>query len=80
MRSKNKEKELTVVTAYFNIGRENYNDIYARGNDKYINYFKFWARMKNDLIVYTQAEFKDEILEIREKFGLRDLLLMQLFH
>ena len=72
MRSKNKEKELTVVTAYFNIGRENYNDIYARGNDKYINYFKFWARMKNDLIVYTQAEFKDEILEIREKFGLRD--------
>ena len=27
--------------------------------------------MKNDVIIYTQPEFKDEILEIREGFGLK---------
>lgn len=69
---KSSEKELTIVTAYFNIGRENYNKNYARGDDKYINYFKFWARIKNDLVVYTQKEFKDEIIEIRDSFGLKD--------
>lgn len=69
---KKKECELTVVTAYFDIGRGEYKSTYARGNDKYINYFKFWARMKNDLVVYTQPEFKDEILEIREEYGLGD--------
>lgn len=69
---KNKERELTVISAYFDIGRGDYKAEYKRGNDKYINYFKFWARMKNDLIVYTQKEFKDEILEIRDSFGLKD--------
>lgn len=66
------DKELTLVTAYFDIGRGNFNKNYARGNNKYINYFKFWARIKNDVIIYTQPEFKDEILEIRENFGLKD--------
>lgn len=65
-------KELTIVTAYFDIGRGCFNGNYARGNNKYINYFKFWARMKNDIIIYTQPEFKNEILEIREGFGLKD--------
>lgn len=69
---KRSEKELTIVTAYFNIGRENYGQAYARGNDKYINYFKFWARMKNDLVIYTQKEFKDEIIEIRDSYGLKE--------
>lgn len=69
---KNNEKELTLVTAYFNIGRESFSETYARGNDKYVNYFKFWARMKNDLIVYTQKEFEDEIIEIRDSFGLKE--------
>lgn len=65
------DKELTLITAYFDIGRGEFDGNYARGNNKYIDYFKFWARMKNDVIIYTQPEFKDEILEIREGFGLK---------
>lgn len=63
--------ELTLVTAYFDIGRDKFKG-YERGNDKYINYFKFWARMRNKLIVYTSSQFKDEIMEIRSDFGLKE--------
>ena len=38
--------DITIVTAYFDIGRGNWNNS-ERGNNKYINYFKFWARIKN---------------------------------
>lgn len=63
--------ELTLITAYFDIGRDKFKG-YERGNDKYINYFKFWARMRNKLIVYTSSQFKDEIMEIRSDFGLKE--------
>lgn len=69
---KAKDKEVTIVSAYFDIGRGNYNQEFVRGNNKYIGYFKFWARIKNNLIVYTQKEFVDEIYEIRDSFGLKD--------
>lgn len=63
--------EITLITAYFDIGRNNFKG-YERGNNKYISYFKFWARMKNNLIVYTTPQFKDEILQIRADFGLKN--------
>lgn len=63
--------ELTLVTAFFDIGRDKFKG-YERGNNKYISYFKFWARIKNNLIVYTSPQFKDEILQIRANFGLKD--------
>lgn len=69
---KKKNKELTIVTAYFDIGRGEYNSSYARGNNKYINYFKFWARIKNNVVIYTQKQFKEEIMEIRRSYGLED--------
>lgn len=72
MKSKDKDKEVTIVSAYFDIGRGNYNQEFIRGNNKYIGYFKFWARIKNNLIVYTQKEFADIIYEIRDSFGLKD--------
>ena len=59
------DKELTLITAYFDIGRGEFDGNYARGNNKYIDYFKFWARMKNDVIIYKQAEFKDVSFDIR---------------
>lgn len=63
--------DITIVTAYFDIGRGNWNNS-ERGNNKYINYFKFWARIKNNLIVYTTKEFANEILSIRKDFGLEE--------
>ena len=67
---KRKDK-ITIVTAYFDIGRDKFKG-YERGNNKYIEYFKFWARIKNNIIVYTQKEFENEILEIRRNFGLEE--------
>lgn len=63
--------ELTLVTAYFNIGRENWTG-FNRGDDKYVNYFVHWARLRNQLIVYTTPDIASKVLDIRRQFGLED--------
>lgn len=68
--------ELTLVTAYFDIGRGSFAK-YKRNNNKYIDYFKFWARIKNKLVVYTSPEFADSILEIRKSFDLGDKTIIK---
>ena len=72
-------EEITLVTAYFDIGRGEWGK-FKRGDNKYISYFKLWARMKNKLIVYTNAEVAKEVLAIRECVWLerskRKLLLL----
>ncbi len=62
-------RDITIVTAYFDIDRKNWKG-FERSNNDYINYFKFWARIKNNLIVYTSKEFVEDILNIRKNFGL----------
>ena len=63
--------EITIVTAYFNIGREKWKG-YERGDDKYVNYFDFWAKIKNNIIVYTDKNLVNKVYEIREKYGLKE--------
>lgn len=63
--------EITIVTAYFNIGREKWKG-YERGDNKYINYFDFWAKIKNNIIVYTDKNLVNKVYEIREKYGLKE--------
>jgi protein YibB len=62
---------ITLVTAFFDIGRKNYLRL-SRDNSKYLNNFKFWARIKNNLIIYTSKDFSDEIMNIRKSFDLGD--------
>jgi protein YibB len=62
--------EVTIVTAFFPVGREDWQ-IYTRSNDKYIEYFRFWGRIQNKLIVYTDRETAKAVLEIREEFNLK---------
>lgn len=64
-------REVTLVTAFFDIGRKDFN-LSPRSNEKYLEYFKFWARMKNKLIVYTYKEMADEVRKVREGYGLLD--------
>ena len=45
--------ENTLVSAFFSIGRENFKEI-PRTNNQYIEYFKRWARIKNDLIFFCE--------------------------
>lgn len=61
--------EIKIVTAFFDIGRGNFSKL-SRSDDKYFEYFKFWAGLKNDLTVYCQSMNADRILEIRKKLGL----------
>ena len=63
--------EITLVTAFFDIGREGFVSI-PRSNEKYFNYFRFWSRIKNNLIVYTDSESRDKVLQIRKEFNLED--------
>ena len=58
-----------IVTAYFDIGRKDFVAI-PRTNNQYFEYFKFWARIKNEMIVFTQPEFKETIYNIRKKYNL----------
>lgn len=59
---------ITLVTAFFPIGRGNWTDS-TRSDQKYLDYFAHWARMRNDLIVYTTKEFSARIKKIREDSG-----------
>lgn len=67
-RKDNNMDEITIVTAFFDIGREKFG-VFPRANDEYFEYFDFWARIQNPVVVYCQNEYKDRILDIREKYG-----------
>lgn len=62
-------EDITIVTAFFDINRDNWKS-FNRSTDKYLSYFKFWARIKNKLIIYTSKELENEILSIRKEYGL----------
>jgi protein YibB len=68
-------EEITIVTAFFDINRNNWKT-FNRSADKYISYFKFWARIKNKLIIYTSEDLKDEILCIRKEYGLENQTIL----
>ncbi|WP_144623343.1 protein YibB [Campylobacter coli] len=59
-------EELTIVTAFYNVGRT------TRSNDQYLSYFDFWAGLKNKVIIYTTEDMKESILKIRKKHNLED--------
>ena len=61
--------ELTIITAFFDIGRNNFKGM-PRSNKKYAEYFKFWARIQNKIIVYTDSIMAKEVKKIRKEFGL----------
>ena len=61
--------EITLVTAFFDIGRKDYKR-YPRSNDDYLEYFSVWARMNNKVIVYTNSDMAKKVIEVRRKYGL----------
>lgn len=63
--------EVTIVTAFFDIGREEWQG-FERNSNKYVAYFKFWARMKNKLVVYTDKITAEQVLTVRDEFHLKD--------
>lgn len=64
--------KITIVTAFFSIGRENWNG-FQKTDEEYFRYFEFWAGLKNKLIAYVSHEEQaKEIYHIRDKFGQKD--------
>ena len=53
----------TIVTAFFDIHRGEWKDSRLSNND-YIKHFESWARLKNDLIVYTDEKTAQEVYKI----------------
>jgi len=63
--------ELVLVTAFFDINRDKVRG-YERTRNDYFKFFEFWARIKNELIVFCNKDDADKIREIRAKHGLDD--------
>lgn len=63
--------EITIVTAFFDIGRKNFSS-YSRTNKDYLDYFKSWARIKNNVIIYTERKMAQKVIDIRNSYGLAD--------
>lgn len=62
---------IDIVTAFFDMGRDGWSG-FERGNARYIEYFRFWARLRNRVVVYTSPEFAPRVEAIRDAFGLAD--------
>lgn len=60
--------ELTIVTGFLDFGRGNHRQ-QSRSSGDYLEYFRKWARIQNDVIVYTTKEFAGQIYKIRKAFG-----------
>lgn len=62
--------EITIVTGYFDIKRTGWTN-YSRSNNDYIVFFKKWASIKNNLVVFTDnEEAKEKIIKFRDEKNL----------
>lgn len=61
---------LQCVSAFVDIGRENWKNSYSRSNEKYIsNFIDFYSNVELDLILFCSDEMKQEIIKrIDDKF------------
>jgi protein YibB len=64
--------EIQIVTAFFSIDRNNWKG-FERSDELYFQYFKSWAKLKNQIIVYTDKdELKERIMAFRAGIGLEE--------
>lgn len=62
--------KITIVSAFININRDNWKT-FGRSEEQYFDYFKIWAKIKNNIIVYVETkELKEKIINFRKKLGL----------
>ena len=53
--------EITIISAFFDINRKDWYG-FNRSRTEYLQYFKFWARIKNKLVIFTDYNIEIEIL------------------
>ena len=64
-------KPIRIVTGYFDIGRAHFAG-YERDSETYFDYFRFWARIRNEMLVYCAPEHAARVAAIRAEYGLAD--------
>lgn len=70
--------EVTLITSMFNINRAEWSG-FERSSEKYLNYFSYWARMKNKVVVYVDSKgMADAVLNIRKQYGLEEKTIIQI--
>lgn len=61
---------ITIVTAFFDIGRNNISDglpgYLKRSNNTYFSHFSKLATLENEMVIFTSREFKEKILSLRQ--------------
>lgn len=66
------KSEITIVSAFFDIGRGNWSvekghpSYLQRSPEKYLDYFSNLAELENDMIIFTSSEFSEKIRKIRK--------------
>lgn len=66
------KQEVLFTTAFFDINRSNWKS-YSRSNTSYVEYFKTWAGIDNQLVAYFNSqEVADEVMKIRTECGRKD--------
>ena len=64
--------EIQIVTAFFSIDRKSWKG-FERSDELYFQYFKSWAKLKNQIIVYTVKDvLKERIMAFRAGIGLEE--------
>ncbi len=66
------KNQIHIVTGFFDVGRGDHST-QSRSNDKYVEYFRFWARMRNPMVIYTTSDMADKAMAVRREFGLEDM-------
>jgi protein YibB len=73
---------VSVVTAFFDIGRSEWHGevngrpihgSQTRSNEQYLAWFNNLARLKNQMVIFTERKFVAPILDMRRKEGLESL-------
>lgn len=62
-------KEIHIVTGFFDCGRGSRSS-QSRSNQQYFDFFRFWARLRNHMVIYVSPGYEDEVRSIRAEFGL----------
>ncbi|MEI9715915.1 WlaTC/HtrL family glycosyltransferase [Moellerella wisconsensis] len=63
---------ITIVTAFFDIGRSNWNaenghsNRLERNTDTYFSYFNKLAELDNEIIIFTSDDLKEKVLSRRK--------------
>ncbi|MEH0873199.1 protein YibB [Pectobacterium cacticida] len=66
------DKAITIVTAFFDIGRGNwtndkgYSPHLHRTSETYLDYFSNLAKLENDMIIFTSSQFEERIEDLRQ--------------